>query len=62
MPKPLFEFFEFIAEELSDTSSKVITREDFRINDDGDSPLLEVLMKELGRVAWMTQSHAQLKS
>lgn len=47
MPKPLFEFFESIAEELSDTESKVITREDFSINDDGDSPLLEELMKVL---------------
>lgn len=47
MPKPLFEFFEFIAEELSTSDSKVITCEDFRINDDGDSPLLEALMKDL---------------
>ncbi|NUM73596.1 hypothetical protein HUU40_04460 [candidate division KSB1 bacterium] len=47
MPKPLFEFFEFIAEELASTESMVITREDFRINDDGDSPLLETLMKDL---------------
>lgn len=47
MPTPLFEFFEFIAEELSTSDSRVITREDFGIDDDGDSPLLEALMKDL---------------
>jgi hypothetical protein len=46
MPEPLFEFFERIALELSNTVSKVITHEDFRIGKD-ISPLLESLMKNL---------------
>jgi len=46
MPAPLFEFFEVVAEELSATTSKVITGEDLRI-DDEDGPLLEALMCEL---------------
>lgn len=46
MLEPLFEFFERIALELSDTNSKVITHEDFRVNKD-HSPLLEILMKNL---------------
>jgi len=49
MPAALFEFFEVIAEELTATPSRVITNEDFRINDK-DSPLLENLMKELKAV------------
>jgi hypothetical protein len=46
MPKPLFEFFELVADELSVTASKVITHEDLRI-EGKDSPLLGALIKKL---------------
>ncbi len=42
----LFEFFEVIAEELSVEVTRVITREDFRINDE-ESPLMENLKREM---------------
>ena len=46
MSSPLFEFFEAIADELSAEPSRVITRENFRINDE-ESPLLDELKKEM---------------
>lgn len=46
MPAPIFELFEFIAEELSVIVSVIITHKDF-VNDDKDSPLIDSLMKSL---------------
>jgi hypothetical protein len=46
MPSPLFEFFEALADELTVASTRVITREVFKINDE-DSPLLDELKKDM---------------
>jgi hypothetical protein len=46
MPAPLFEFFEIIAEELSDASSTVITQDDLRPKNK-ESVLLEQLTKQM---------------
>jgi hypothetical protein len=46
MPSALFRFFEVIADELSAKASRVITRENLRINDE-ESPLLDELRQEM---------------
>ncbi len=45
MPRPLFQFFEDVAEELSVMRSKVITREDFRPMEEDALPLEELMME-----------------
>lgn len=47
MPAPLFEFFEVVAEELSATDSRVITREDLQPKDK-ESALLNALKNKMG--------------
>jgi hypothetical protein len=45
MPRPLFQFFEDVAEELSVKPSKVITRDDFRTIEEDSLPLEELMME-----------------
>jgi hypothetical protein len=45
MPRPLFQFFEDVAEELSVKPSKVITRDDFRTMEEDSLPLEELMME-----------------
>jgi hypothetical protein len=47
MPKPLFEFFEVVAEELCLNTSRVITRDDLEVRGGDDSQLLIDLQKQM---------------